>query len=758
MADELLDFEDVADPDADLPGVTKRFLTKVYEHIRAGDDLATAIKKARAHAGGVHAQRKRAAAHQAGLGATEDDEPSERAFAPDDAQAGDYTPSASELATVLRAMLADGVIDEGELSELRSWLASLTMDEGEHPLDPLDIDLEDVAPETFAGGNIGPIIAKFGAWAGGSQHTCALKLAGKVRDPNRLCAWLKDRATGTTMWRGKGKGAAAHAEDDAEPEQFYNPNHSAKDGRFVKGGGGSAGAGAGGGHAGGGGGLRQSDPSISDHEKAQAGASGKQDPKYQGTAALLPAGVGGPKALHPAYKEKGPKLDVLRKVTHPELRGKNEAQDANGIVGNAGFSTSWRMRGLSHEKSRAVAEYFLGEGKWAGDTTPLAQKIKDFQNLPHPTSKRHSEGALPEHAIFAPLPQGFADAPEWFHFLPTPGVYTHPRYGKVSITKERNARFVSNFKAGVYQPEIPIDAEHDIKSSGAVAWVKDMRQLPDGSVEARAEWNERGKALMTGDRFKYFSPEIWDSWTNPVTGEVVQDVAVGGAICVRPFFKHGSLRPLVASEGALWAYSEQAGDDEGRPAVVALEAFDVEMEQEPDVADENTQANPQAMTEAQITAKFAELEAARAAAAAEAKVYAEKVEALEGDARRKRFSDMAQGRGGASDGARWYGDIEKHVAFMNTLATTFGEDSDEFKHYVATEQAHAEQLKASGIFSVVGRAGDGSAPGAWERIKAMADELRKADANLTIDAARQRVMEENPQLYTDYEREQGRAQ
>ena len=54
-------------------------------------------------------------------------------------------------------------------------------------------------------GNIMNIINAFGAWAGGKHRNCSAILAGKagIDDPARLCAWLKDRYTGTTTWRGK---------------------------------------------------------------------------------------------------------------------------------------------------------------------------------------------------------------------------------------------------------------------------------------------------------------------------------------------------------------------------------------------------------------------------------------------------------------------------------------------------------------------------------------------------------------------------
>lgn len=84
-----------------------------------------------------------------------------------DALSGDYTPSDDDLAVVAAFLVGEGELDEA------------------------------TGP-----GNIGKLIKSFGKWAGGSQATCAKMMAGKVKDPDKLCAWMKDRSTGSTKWRG----------------------------------------------------------------------------------------------------------------------------------------------------------------------------------------------------------------------------------------------------------------------------------------------------------------------------------------------------------------------------------------------------------------------------------------------------------------------------------------------------------------------------------------------------------------------------
>ena len=157
-----------------------------------------------------------------------------------------------------------------------------------------------------------------------------------------------------------------------------------------------------------------------------------------------------------------------------------------------------------------------------------------------------SEGA-PGRSYFA-----MAEAPKTINIFPIPGIYAHPQFGKIHVTREDSQELIDNFNAGVYQEHIPIDAEHETKLSGAVGWITSLTMNKDGSVEAAIDWNDRGEALLEDDRFKYFSPEWFAEWKDPATEEVFSNVLAGGAITTKPFFKDDALRPLVATEGKLW--------------------------------------------------------------------------------------------------------------------------------------------------------------------------------------------------------------
>ena len=140
-----------------------------------------------------------------------------------------------------------------------------------------------------------------------------------------------------------------------------------------------------------------------------------------------------------------------------------------------------------------------------------------------------------------------AEPPETINVFPAPGVYKHPLWGDVEVTEEGNEKFVEHFNDQIYQEHVPIDAEHETKLSGAVGYIKKLTTNADGSIEAEVEWTERGRKLIEDDSFKYVSPEWYETWKDPATGDEYENVLIGAALTTRPFFK--GLRSLVASEG-----------------------------------------------------------------------------------------------------------------------------------------------------------------------------------------------------------------
>lgn len=335
------------------------------------------------------------------------------------------------------------------------------------------------------------------------------------------------------------------------------------------------------------------------------------------------------------------------------------------------------------------------------------------------------------HRLFNTI--AFAEAPEWIPFLPKPGTYAHPRYGDITITRERNARFVQNFKDGVYQDRLPIDAEHETKLSGATGWVVDMRQNEDGSADAKAEWTDRGRSFFQADRFRYFSPEWYDVWEDPATRTQHRDVAIGGALTTRPFFKAPALRPLFASEGSLRIDDHAQGDI---------------------MSDQSTQSFAELQEQLNaLKQENAALKSASETVAASNKQLAEQMAAMQADARTQRFTALVRGTADSAHPHRWFGEVAGHVTVLESFAQTFGEDSDRFKTYVTQQQAMAAQIATSAAFQELGSDASGRPESAWAQIERKASELRAAEPALSIEQATAKVMEREPALYRQYQAE-----
>lgn len=129
------------------------------------------------------------------------------------------------------------------------------------------------------------------------------------------------------------------------------------------------------------------------------------------------------------------------------------------------------------------------------------------------------------------------------------GTWSHPFYGEIEITNERLSRFKANFDSRVRKTDLPIDREHH-SDDGAVGWIKEVfhEVTSDGVgiLKARVEWTEEGAADVKAKKYRYFSPEFSDEYEVASSGEIFQDVLIGGAITNRPFFEE--LEEVVLSD------------------------------------------------------------------------------------------------------------------------------------------------------------------------------------------------------------------
>lgn len=348
--------------------------------------------------------------------------------------------------------------------------------------------------------------------------------------------------------------------------------------------------------------------------------------------------------------------------------------------------------------------------------------------------------------------------PDWLPYMPKPGTYTHPKWGKMRITKERNANFVKNFTEGVYQSTLPIDLEHETKLSGAALWITGMRQNSDGSVDAQVTWNDRGRAAMEDDRFKYFSPEWFEEWTDPISGKKFTDIAVGGALTTRPFFKEKAMRQLLAaSEGAsaILEFDPVASYESGWETwrTFALAANSDEGQET-----EGVQVTLRQFTEEEATRLLAaaeripEIEKALELEKGKTRTLSETLAARTMAERRRTFTDEVTGN---SDGShrRWYGDVEAHVSFMEDIAEKFGEASTQLAGYIERNRAAAEQMHTGGLFKESGTGARGTGRRtATEQVTTKATQIA-ATEGIPFAQAQAKVFAESPDLYAQYRRE-----
>lgn len=401
----------------------------------------------------------------------------------------------------------------------------------------------------------------------------------------------------------------------------------------------------------------------------------------------------------------------------------------------------------------------------------------------------------------------FSDPPEWIPYLPKPGQYNSPKYGDIYITKERNENFIRNFKEGVYQESLPISSEHiDADQDGAYGWIEEMRMNEDGSVDAKVSWTDRGNEAIENDRFRYFSPEFHDVYKD--NKEVVhKDVAVGGALTTRPFFKEDELRPLVASEGVLTfsegehsiTFTDAASRREevkmgkrdsgaGAPKPTAFEKFKegllnfVKNFKEEEVTPVVPVADPDPAPEvvpvvdpvqgsekktaneriAMLEAENRKLKATEAQQATDRKKSSERIEALEDSGHRSTFRDIVMG--GSSE-ARWFGETEAHINHMMSLRKAFGEDSAELKHYIATQQAQVAAMTTAGLFDErgsnfgedAGDEGKDTPSGAFAELRKLASEDEEfKSGKISFEQSFVRASTAHPELKKKY-REQFRS-
>lgn len=428
-----------------------------------------------------------------------------------------------------------------------------------------------------------------------------------------------------------------------------------------------------------------------------------------------------------------------------------------------GFTPHITLAYLDNDATNPVDSVPSVALKFDGVTVKVGGKRIDIPFAPPPVAMFAVREETDSPALHVYQPLAFATPPEWAPFLPVPGTYNHPLYGELDFSPEVYARIVANFKNGTYQSTIPVNAEHDLSSSGAVGWITDMRVAENGAVDARVEWNDRGKALIEGDRFRYVSAEVFETWTDPVTGQEIPDVAVGLAICTNPYFKEAVLRPLAASEAVLTRVVASAAVEATEPETGAETPEESSMSDQetpsttttapPEQFAETRRADPSARLDEAAAQEFAELRREKKRLEDENKQLAEDRARLLSASRVKRFTDEVRGHSD-QNGKAYVGDIPDHVRMLCDVEEQFGAGSWHVQQYQTVCRAYAELAAKSDLYREIGTGrGNDSTNTAHDQIDALARELTRTNPALTHAQAFTQVLTTNAELRAAHARE-----
>lgn len=400
---------------------------------------------------------------------------------------------------------------------------------------------------------------------------------------------------------------------------------------------------------------------------------------------------------------------------------------------------------------------------------------------------------------------------EWIPFLPKPGKYQRDNesLNLTAETYDQILKNFDNYvykqDLPIRATHIPSDggAVGWIRPGG-------LRLAQDGSIEAKPEWNELGKGLVDDDRFRYVSAEYCKVWTNPVTQEKIPNVAVGLALVTRPHFKTDVLNPLsegeakafaeaspriapptgevkttdktafVSVSGGLESIVDEVAEGDGgtdmsdtqklsdqlAPKKDSTEGVDAASSggasKGPD-SDSGRETNPldpnqklvlQDLGSVVITAEqrrqerqlFADLEsrvelAERRATNAEADLAKIRQTSL-----KDKFTAEVLGRS-AENGRAWFGDPEENIRHLVSLAEKYGEDSPEIRWAVKQKRSEANAIIGTGIFEPIAHQSTDTVATVNAQIQRYAEDYRKADPNLSDEAAIVKAYDEHPDLY-----------
>jgi Mu-like prophage I protein len=130
----------------------------------------------------------------------------------------------------------------------------------------------------------------------------------------------------------------------------------------------------------------------------------------------------------------------------------------------------------------------------------------------------------------------------WVHALPV-GDFNHPIYGPIKVSVDRAKKFAESVIKKVRGIDLSINYVHN-NNEGAAGWVRNA-EARDNGLWLFVEFVKDAAQQIREKKWKYFSAELTDEWTNP-EGKKFADVILGGALTNRPWMKN--LLPINLSE------------------------------------------------------------------------------------------------------------------------------------------------------------------------------------------------------------------
>jgi hypothetical protein len=166
------------------------------------------------------------------------------------------------------------------------------------------------------------------------------------------------------------------------------------------------------------------------------------------------------------------------------------------------------------------------------------------------SAKKMSEPAsvlIPIKAFAEGLATNTGDESVWIHYAPL-GSWSHPQFGRTTITTEKATKLVDSFHKKVRGQDILTDYDHGLdanKGGKASGEIVDMEVRNDG-VWSAIKFTETAKDEIAKGEWKYFSPEFYEEWVNPMTDTVHEMVPSGGGLTNKPWIK--GMVPINFSE------------------------------------------------------------------------------------------------------------------------------------------------------------------------------------------------------------------